>query len=87
VAHLQNRTSPTLKPSFAKEPPSQLTKNRHEIIRTKTTEKKCEVPKAVFRNGGCSGKLKISFSNQLLWWLYILVLLNLPFLKAENHWQ
>jgi len=27
VAHLQNRTSPTLKPSFAKEPPSQRTKH------------------------------------------------------------
>jgi len=26
VAHLQNRTSPTLKPSFANEPPSQHTK-------------------------------------------------------------
>lgn len=54
MAHLQNSTNPTLKPNFAKEPPSQRTKNRHEMTGTNTTEKKGEVLTAVWRNGGFS---------------------------------
>ena len=39
---------------------------------------------AVLRNGGCSGKLKVSFSNQLLWRVDSLVLRNPPLRKAAK---
>ncbi|MFN8438566.1 MAG: hypothetical protein U0V72_13140 [Cytophagales bacterium] len=41
--HIAKPHKPTLKPSFAKEPPSQCTKNRHEMTRTNTSEKKGEM--------------------------------------------
>ena len=37
---------------------------------------------AVLRNGGCSGKLKVSFSNKVLWWVDSEVLRNPPLRKA-----
>lgn len=39
---------------------------------------------AVLRNGGFSGKLKFSFSNQYLWWVDSFVLRNPPLRKAAN---
>lgn len=42
---------------------------------------------AVLRNGGCSGKLKVSFSNQVLWLIDSLVLRNPPLRKAAKRWQ
>jgi len=42
VAHFQNRTSPTLKPSFVKEPPSKCTKTAVKWTDNNTTEKKHE---------------------------------------------
>ena len=58
---------------------------------TKTTEKQADEKNterltAVLRNGGFSGKLKVSFSNQVLWWVDSLVLLNPPLRKAAKRW-
>ena len=39
---------------------------------------------AVLRNGGFSGKLKVSFSNQVLWLVDSLVLRNPPLRKAAK---
>jgi len=39
---------------------------------------------AVWRNGGCSGKLKVCFSNQDLWWVDSFVLRNPPLRKAAK---
>ncbi len=47
-------------------------------------EKNTEPVTAVLRNGGCSGKLKVSFSNQVLWWVDSLVLRNPPLRQAPN---
>ena len=55
-----------------------------KMTRTNTTEKKGEVLTAVLRNGGCSGKLKVSFPNQHLWWVYSEVLRNPPLRKAAK---
>jgi len=54
VAHLQNRTSPTLKPCFAKEPPSQRTKTEKEMTTNKHDRQEGQQLTAVWRNGGCS---------------------------------
>ncbi|MFZ5978043.1 MAG: hypothetical protein ACOYU6_10325 [Bacteroidota bacterium] len=56
------------------------------MTRTNTTEKKGEVLTAVLHNGGCSSKLKVSFSNQFLWWVDSFVLRNPPLRKAANRW-
>ena len=47
-----------------------------------TDEKNTERLTAVLRNGGFSGKLKCSFSNQHLWWVDSEVLRNPPLRKA-----
>jgi hypothetical protein len=49
-----------------------------------TDEKNTEPVTAVLRNGGCSGKLKVSFSNQFLWWVDSLVLRIPPLRKAAK---
>lgn len=41
---------------------------------------------AVLRNGGFSGKMKFSFSNQHLWWLDSFVLRNPPLRKAAKRY-
>ncbi len=41
---------------------------------------------AVWRNGGFSGKLKVSFSSQLLWWVDSLVLRNPPLRQAAERY-
>jgi len=41
---------------------------------------------AVWRNGGCSGKLKFSNSNQVLWWVDSFVLRNPPLRQAANRY-
>ena len=45
---------PTLKPSFAKEPPSQRTKDRHEMTTNKHDRQEGQQLTAVWRNGGFS---------------------------------
>jgi len=47
-------------------------------------KKNTERTTAVLRNGGCSSKLKVSFSNQLLWWVGSEVLQNPPLRKASK---
>jgi hypothetical protein len=42
---------------------------------------------AVLRNGGFSGKMKFSFSNQHLWWVDSFVLRNPPLRKAANRYR
>lgn len=54
---------------------------------TEYSEKNTERLTAVLRNGGCNGKLKVSFSNQVLWWVDSLVLRNPPLRKAAKRWQ
>jgi len=58
--------------------------NTDNGLQGRTTEH--QLPTAVLRNGGCSGKLKFSFSNQLLWWVDSLVLRNPPLRKAAKRW-
>ena len=48
--------------------------------------KQRQLPTAVLRNGGCGGKLKVSFSNQLLWWVDSEVLRNPPLRKAAKRY-
>jgi hypothetical protein len=43
-----------------------------------------QLPTAVLRNGGFSGELKCSFSNQHLWWVDSFVLRNPPLRKAAK---
>ena len=49
---------------------------------TRTTER--QLVTAVWRNGGFSGKLKFSNSNQVLWWADSFVLRNPPLRQAAN---
>lgn len=51
-------------------------------LQTRKTEH--QQPTAVLRNGGFSGKLKFSFSNQHLWWVDSGVLRNPPLRKATK---
>lgn len=51
---------------------------------TRTTER--QLVTAVWRNGGFSGKLKFSNSNQVLWWVDSFVLLNPPLRQAANRY-
>ena len=51
-----------------------------------TDEKNTEPVTAVLRNGGFSGKLKVCFSNQVLWWVDRLVLRNPPLRKAAKRY-
>lgn len=37
---------------------------------------KAQPPTGIWLNAGCSGKLKVWFSNQVLWWVDSLVLRN-----------
>jgi len=50
--------------------------NNDNGLQARTTEH--QLATAVFRNGGFSGKLKCSFSNQHLWWVDSEVLRNPP---------
>src|SRR5690606_13323975 len=43
----------------------------------------CRAHTAVWRNGWCSGILKVSFSYQVLWWVDSLVLQNPPLRKSS----
>jgi hypothetical protein len=52
---------------------------------TRQTER--QLVTAVLRNGGFSGKLKCSFSNQHLWWVDSEVLRNPPLRKAAKRWR
>ena len=58
--------------------------NTDNGLQGRTTEH--QLPTAVLRNGGFSGKLKVSFSNQLLWWVDSLVLRNPPLRKAAKRY-
>jgi hypothetical protein len=49
-----------------------------------TTKTEGQQLTAVLRNGGFSGKLKCSFSNQHLWWVDSEVLRNPPLRKAAK---
>jgi hypothetical protein len=60
----------------------QRTTDRHSARKTEGQH-----PTTVWRNGGCSGKLKVIFSNQLLWWVDSLVLRNPPLRKAANRYK
>ena len=51
-----------------------------QSVRKKNTERTT----AVLRNGGCSGRLKVCFSNQVSWWVDSLVLRNPPLRKAAK---
>lgn len=68
----QTNTTKTVKP------------NNDNGLQARTTEH--QLPTAVLRNGGFSGKLKCSFSNQHLWWVDSKVLRNPPLRKAENRY-
>ena len=56
--------------------------NNDNGLQTRWTEH--QLPTAVLRNGGFSGKLKCSFSNQHLWWVDSEVLRNPPLRKAAK---
>ncbi|HMP21737.1 MAG TPA: hypothetical protein PKC39_12330, partial [Ferruginibacter sp.] len=53
-------------------------------LQTRKTEH--QQPTAVLRNGGFSGKMMCSFSNQHLWWVDSFVLRNPPLRKAANRY-
>ncbi len=59
-----------------------------KTLLTKLTTLEDKYPAANRRlaNGGCSGKLKVSFSNQVLWWVDSLVLRNPPLRQAANRY-
>lgn len=61
-----------------------LSKRTTKTTDKTTNEKNTEPVTAVLHNGGCSGKLKVCFSNQVLWWVDSLVLRNPPLRKAAN---
>ncbi|WP_106568725.1 hypothetical protein [Cecembia rubra] len=58
--------------------------NKFNGLQTRRTEH--QLPTAVLRNGGFSGKLKCSFSNQHLWWVDSEVLRNPPLRKAAKRY-
>ena len=59
---------------------------QHSTDRQSARKKNTERLTAVLRNGGCSGILKVSFSNQVLWWVDSLVLRNPPLRKAAKRY-
>jgi hypothetical protein len=59
--------------------------NNDNGLQARTTEH--QPLTAVLRNGGFSGKLKCSFSNQPLWWVDSEELRNPPLRQAANRWR
>jgi hypothetical protein len=59
--------------------------NNYNGLQGRTPEH--QLPTAVLRNGGFSGKLKCSFSNQYLWWVDSEVLRNPPLRKAAKRYR
>jgi len=54
LAHLQNRTSPTLKPSFAKEPPNHRTTKNGNMTHKLTDEKEHRSDNITYTQAGVS---------------------------------
>jgi len=72
-------------PDTQTNPTKTVKPNNDNCLQARTTEH--QLPTAVLRNGGFSGKLKCSFSNQHLWWVDSVVLRNPPLRKAANRYQ
>lgn len=75
---------PTLKPSFAEEPPSQRTKTDTKWQRTNTTEKKGEVLTSVLQNGGLSASMTVYWKVQVQFFKSIFVLKIRHFAKLQT---
>jgi hypothetical protein len=71
-------------PDTQTNPTKTMKLNNDNGLQARTTEH--QLPTAVLRNGGFSGKLKCSFSNQHLWWVNSEVLRNPPLHKAANRY-
>ena len=79
MAHLQNRTSPTLKPSFAKEPPSQRTMTEQQHDR-----KEARTGNSGFAKKRVQWLIEHSTSHQLLYYVDSFVLRNPLLRKAAK---
>jgi len=71
-------------PDTQTNPTKTVKPNKDNGLQARTTEH--QLPTAVLRNGGFSGKLKCSFSNQHLWWVDSEVLRNPPLRKAAKRY-
>jgi len=82
--HICKTAQARAKAKFCKRATKPTHQDRHEMTTNKHDRKEGQQLTAVLRNGGFSGKLKCSFSNQHLWWVDSEVLRNPPLRKAAK---